>query len=102
MTIGNREYLKALRIISESVEWTIVKPEIERKLRNLRKMIRTANDPSQQNRLIGEAGTLSDLIEEVEMAKEREAQYAEADSKLPIGRRDFGNQVGLSAAIPPV
>jgi uncharacterized coiled-coil DUF342 family protein len=102
MTIGNREYLKALRIISESVEWTIVKPEIERKLRNLRKMIRTASDPIQQNRLIGEAGTLSDLIEEVETAKEREAQYAEADSKLPIGRRDFGNQVALSAAIPPV
>ena len=102
MTIGNREYLKALRIISESVEWTIVKPEIERKLHNLRKMIRTASDPIQQNRLIGEAGTLSDLIEQVETAKEREAQYAEADSKLPIGRRDFGNQVDLSAATPPV
>ena len=86
----NRDYYKALRQISESMEWQIVKPRLESKLRNLRKAIRTANDPIQQNRLIGEAGTLSDLIDEVQNAKEREAQYAEADSKLPIGMADFG------------
>ena len=102
MTIGNREYLKALRIVSESTEWTIIKPELERKLRIKRSSICSTYDPIMQNRLIGEAKTLSDLIEEVETAKEREAQYAEADSKLPIGRRDFGNQIDLSAATPPV
>jgi hypothetical protein len=56
----------------------------------LRKAIRTASDPIQQNRLIGEAGTLSDLIDEVEAAKGREALYAEADSKQPLGEADFG------------
>ena len=90
MTIGNREYLKALRIVSESTEWTIIKPELERRLRNKRSSICSTYDPIMQNRLIGEAKTLSDLIDEVEAAKGREALYAEADSKQPIGNVGLG------------
>ena len=102
MTIGNREYLKALRIISESVEWTIIKPEIENELKSVRHSICNSNNPIEQNRLIGKAATLSALIEKVETAEKHEAQFAEADSKMPIGRADFGDRGGLSAAIPPV
>ncbi len=86
----DRDFYKALRIISESMEWQIVRPRLDARLRTLRKAIRTASDPIQQNRLIGEAGTLSDLIDEVEAAKGREALYAEADSKQPLGEVDFG------------
>ncbi len=88
--MDNRDYYKALRQIAESMEWQVVKPRLDGRLHSLRKAIRTTNDPIQQNRLIGEAGTLSDLIDEVENAKGREALYAEADSKQPIGEVGFG------------
>lgn len=88
--MDRRDYYKALRQISESMEWKVVKPRLDDRLRNVRMAIRTTNDPIQQNRLIGEAGTLSDLIDEVEKAKEREALYAEADSKQPIGNVGLG------------
>ena len=85
-----RDYLKALRIISESMEWQIVKPRLDERLRNKRNQICSTFDPIQQNRLIGEAKTLSGLIEEVETAREREARYAEADSSQPIGSLGLG------------
>ncbi len=88
--MDNRDYYKALRQIAESMEWQVVKPRLDGRLRSLRRAIRTTNDPIQQNRLIGEAGTLSDLIDEVENAKGREALYAEADSKQPVGEVGFG------------
>jgi hypothetical protein len=88
--MDNRDYYKALRQIAESMEWQVVKPRLVGRLRSLRRAIRTTNDPIQQNRLIGEAGTLSDLIDEVENAKGREALYAEADSKQPVGEVGFG------------
>jgi len=88
--MDNRDYYKALRQIAESMEWQVVKPRLDGRLRSLRRVIRTTNDPIQQNRLIGEAGTLSDLIDEVENAKGREALYAEADSKQPVGEVGFG------------
>ena len=75
---------KALRMVARSEAWQYLKPWLEENLEQTRRELYDETEPMAMNRLVGEAKTLSGLLDEIENAPLNEASFANGTPRKDI------------------